>query len=97
MHPRVIGTILGLFTTAALASCIGGPIRDLDQAVDCDDVCDRYRTCFDSDYDTDACWNRCIDEVENDPLRANQCDRCLDGKACAESAVCFDDCQGILP
>lgn len=82
---------------AALGGCANDPVHEIDMYVDCDDDCNRYRECFDTSYDTDACRARCHDMVDHDPNAANACDACLDGESCASSFTCADECQGIVP
>lgn len=87
-----------LFTFALL----GGPgcantIQEIDQAVDCNDLCNRYADCFDSEYDRAACRDRCNETVDNDPRAANDCDTCLDDRACSESFTCGNECFGLIP
>jgi hypothetical protein len=92
--PRIAITLLSL---SALVSFGCKPIDDIDAAVDCNDICSRYRDCFDSNYDIASCHNRCDDAVNWNPGVANECDTCLDGRACAESAECIGDCHPIIP
>src|SRR5436190_905226 len=48
-----------LFSTAmAMCGCTD-PIHEIDQSVDCNDVCNRYRSCYDQSYDVDSCRHRC--------------------------------------
>lgn len=93
-------SLVCFFSTLALGTitgCANDPVHEIDMAVDCADVCNRYRDCFDASYDTDACRARCHDMVDHDPNAANACDACLDGESCVSSFTCADECQGILP
>ncbi len=83
-----------LFTVSA-SGC--NAVHDLDVEVDCNNVCQRYRDCWDSSYDVVACRTRCDEFNNNDRRSANECDTCLDSRACAESFACGGVCQGILP
>lgn len=92
---RTLGAIvMGLFGIGAVACA---PVDEIDMAVDCANLCDRYRDCFDSDYDTGACRDRCHEMVDRDPRVANECDTCLDSRACSESFSCADECSGLIP
>lgn len=94
-----------LTLTLGLATLTGcnapDPIREIDQSVDCADVCNRYRDCYDSSYDVDSCRDRCEGYVDSDggmPFAANECDTCLDARSCAGSAFsCADECSPLLP
>lgn len=81
----------------ALAGC-SNAVDDIDKIVDCANICDRYQECVDSEYDTDACRDRCENIVESeDPRAANECDTCLDDRSCSEAVFpCADDCTEIL-
>ena len=72
-----------------------------DEIFDCQSVCMRYRDCFKSDYDVDACRQRCRDNSESNPsIRqdADQCDACIDDKSCASATFnCATPCASIVP
>jgi hypothetical protein len=84
---------------AALSGCSNGPIAEIDEEVDCANICDRYRDCYNASYDTAACRNRCQGVVDGgDSARADMCDACLDSSTCIGAAFgCATECQGILP
>ncbi len=71
--------------------------RAIDKAVDCNDLCNRYADCYNTNYDRAACRNRCNDFNGNDRRAANECDTCLDGRSCLASFQCADECRGLLP
>ena len=75
------------------------PACALDTVVDCRNLCERYRECFDSSADVTACTTRCqsrVDSGESD--RADRCDSCLDGNSVCATAVamCSADCGPLL-
>ena len=87
-----------MMTFFVLASLGGaGCVQEIDQAVDCANLCGRYADCYDSSYDRGACRDRCNEFVDNDERAANDCDTCLDDRACTESFACSDECFGLLP
>ena len=96
---RVLGINIALVALCALCGlgCDSDPIHDLDVEVDCNDLCNRYRDCFDSAYDTASCRGRCDETANRDRQAANECDTCLDPRACSESFVCADECYGLIP
>jgi hypothetical protein len=52
----------------------------VDAAFDCHAVCDRYKTCFDANYDVGACSSRCRTASGNDAnyrSKADQCQACI--------------------
>jgi hypothetical protein len=84
--------------TAATLLLGCGPIQN---AIDCNDICSRYRTCFDSTYDTNVCAARCRDNANSDPKYMNKtdsCHICFWGKDCSSAAVnCATQCAEIVP
>jgi hypothetical protein len=68
---------------------------------DCQNVCTRFRDCFDSTYDVGQCRDTCRANSEKDPStqqKADSCESCIGDKSCAESAVtCSVACMGIVP
>lgn len=72
-----------------------------DNAVDCNAICDRYQTCFDKDYDSSACVDRCLDDSADQgyATKADACDACLDDEtSCvAQTFSCASQCGSIVP
>jgi hypothetical protein len=71
-----------------------------DNAVDCNGICDRYKSCFDASYDSGACQDRCRDEADTEgyATQADECDACIDDKSCASATFeCASKCAGIVP
>jgi len=87
---------LCLLTAVLLSFAVGcdGP------SYDCHVICERYQDCVDGNYDVGNCVDRCTDDAERDEdyaQRADDCQECLDEKACGESVACVDECIGIVP
>jgi hypothetical protein len=86
----------------ANASCSddNNPIEQADEALDCSDICGRYKDCFDKNYNTDKCENNCEDRAD-DPDHKDQeerCSDCIDNASCGGAVFsCADDCLGIVP
>lgn len=74
---------------------------EVDESVDCSDLCNRYQSCYDTNYDVAACRDRCEGLVDADggrPRAANDCDTCLDDRSCVSSAfTCNTECAGLIP
>ena len=66
-----------------------------EETFDCAKVCNRYQECFDSDYDVEACTDRCDDT--DDVNDADECESCIDGLSCTESFTCTAECASIVP
>ncbi len=86
-----------IFAGIALGLAACNPVETIDRAVDCNDLCNRYKDCFDVDYDVDSCRDRCDEMATNDPMLANNCDACLDGHSCVGAFTCAGECSGLLP
>jgi hypothetical protein len=68
-------------------------------AYNCDQICDRYKDCFDANYDADACQSSCEDKADDSGFadKAEDCESCIDDKSCTGSFACADECVGIVP
>ncbi|MDQ3034105.1 MAG: hypothetical protein M3Y87_16970 [Myxococcota bacterium] len=93
---------MALFVATSLfAMGCENPVEAIGESVDCMDVCERYRSCYDTNYDTGACRGRCEALVDADggrPRAANDCDTCMDDRSCASAVfACGTECAGILP
>ena len=70
-------------------------------AYDCAHICNRYKECFDSNYDVDACSSKCRDNADKDTNYSNKaedCQNCEDDASCAGAAFgCAGNCVGIVP
>lgn len=74
--------------------------NQVDNAVDCKAICDRYKTCFDASYDSSACQDRCKDKADTEgyATQADTCDSCITDKSCASATFsCATECSGIVP
>lgn len=74
------------------------PITAIDRTTDCQQICDKFKDCFDSDYDVEECTDTCSDMVsEEDTDQIDECETCLDDAACGESIGCTTECAGLIP
>jgi hypothetical protein len=93
---------LGLAYTIALITAVASmPACDkVEHAYDCNQICDRYQECLNSDYDTDACASRCRDKADDTDYgnHAEDCQACIDDKSCVNATFsCASECAGIVP
>lgn len=91
-----------LFTSAALTfAVVFTGCGRIDAAVDCQGICSRYKTCFDSAYDARACEERCRSNAAADTAykaKADKCKTCIDGATCTTAAfACGIDCVSVVP
>ena len=90
----------GIAAFALLASLFIGCFGQIDQSLDCSNVCNRFEECFDSDFDTETCKDDCRENAKDDQDFADQvdaCENCVDDRSCTEDFSCIDECFGILP
>ncbi|HEY4187405.1 MAG TPA: hypothetical protein VGP07_20180 [Polyangia bacterium] len=104
LRKELKATLLAASFMAAIimtASTLADGCGKVDEIFDCDQVCSRYRDCFDSGYDVDGCRSRCRTNSDNNPsIRsdADQCEACIDDKSCASGAFnCATSCGTIVP
>ncbi len=92
-----------VFAVVSLLSIVGcsEAVDEVTNTVNCRQVCERYQSCFDSDYDVGACTDRCENEAdasENREARLESCEACIDDKSCSSATFnCADECVGIIP
>lgn len=90
----VSSIILGL----ACLSC--GEADKVENKISCSQVCNRYKDCFDSNYDVKGCTSSCETEANKDEdkdRRLEQCNDCIDDQSCSSSAFhCTTECAGVL-
>ena len=99
MH-MTLNRLFALISFSAVA--IGAAAcSDVETKIDCASVCNRYKDCYDKDYDTSDCKSRCDDYADDSTPRQDRldaCDDCMDDKSCtAATFACAAKCVGILP
>ena len=83
----------------ALGTLITG-CGSVENAIDCNAICNRYKSCYDQSYDVGACDSKCRDDANADKdymRKADACNDCLGDKSCATSFTCATQCAGIVP
>jgi hypothetical protein len=88
------------FCGLGLVSLVGAGCDDVDNAIDCAKICNKYEECFDEDYDTEDCIDRCEDLGDEDEAlqdQADECESCIDDRACAETFPCANECIAFVP
>jgi hypothetical protein len=68
--------------------------------IDCSSVCDRYKECFDDDYNTGKCKDDCENLAEDNDAKQDQldqCDDCMDDKSCTSATfACAGQCGRFI-
>jgi hypothetical protein len=89
-----------MLLTGLLAALMSG-CGAIDSAADCQSICDRYRTCFDSAYDVTACASRCRADSNSNAdhkRQADSCNACIDSRSCTSATFnCGASCGSIVP
>lgn len=79
----------------------GEAADDIANTYNCARVCDRYRDCFDSDYDAQTCAENCENKADDDTEYANtvnSCEACIDSRSCSETLFpCASECSSVVP
>ena len=100
MKPSIWNWTKTLLVTVGLALPVVA-CNAIDNAIDCNTVCSRYRDCYKADYDVSACASRCRDDASKDSnyqTKADKCDTCIGPKSCiAATFQCAIECGSIVP
>jgi hypothetical protein len=91
--------LASLFTLITSFAVTTTGCSSVENAYNCDQICDRYKDCFDAGYDADGCQSRCEDKAEDSGFadKAESCQACVDDRSCTGSFACIDECAGIVP
>lgn len=96
---REFAKFLSIVSLLGIAAACG-TADEIENTITCRQVCDRYKECFDSDYDVDECTNSCENEATSDEdkdRRLERCDECIDDRSCSEAVFnCATDCAGVI-
>jgi hypothetical protein len=82
-----------------LLGCAESPITTIDRASDCAEICDRYKDCLSSDYNTAKCRDHCTDMKDSkETEKIDRCQACIKENSCTGSVFkCTTACVGIVP
>jgi hypothetical protein len=92
-----------IFIASALAlglfGCAENPIQTIDRSKNCAEICDRYKDCLSSDYNTDKCHDHCTDMKDSQETeKIDRCEDCIKDSSCTGSVFkCGTQCVGIVP
>ena len=93
--------VLTLSAGCALSFAACGVDDEIENEIDCQNICQRYSDCFDADYDVSSCQNSCENGVDRGDLtfdEVDDCSDCIDDRSCASGTLsCVDECAGIVP
>ncbi len=96
MVKRILAS--SLFTLALVT--VAGCSDEVDNTLDCNQICDAYDDCVDSTTDVSQCTDNCEDFADsNDNVEAQVelCSDCLDDQAsCSVDGACADECRAIV-
>jgi hypothetical protein len=80
-------------------ACSEDPITTIDRSTDCADICDKYKECVQSNFDTDGCTKQCRGmTTDEDTKKIDDCQDCISGaNSCVDKAwKCTSQCAGII-
>ncbi len=97
---KVTAFLVGAFGLLSF-SVLAVNCDSVETAFDCQQVCTRYRDCYDSSYDVDSCRSSCRSRAANDPSvkqAADTCDACIGDMSCLSATFnCAGSCSNIVP
>ena len=71
-----------------------------ENALDCAAICDRYKDCWDKNYDSGKCRGDCRTKANNDSgfeSRVDMCAACIEDKSCSGTFTCALECAPVVP
>jgi len=90
-----------LLVGVVAAASSGSGCDSAKAAFDCQSVCQRYKDCYDADYDVGKCRDTCRSKADNDSTwqdKADDCASCIGDKSCVGATFsCAVECGGIVP
>ncbi|HET7541455.1 MAG TPA: hypothetical protein VFK05_16380 [Polyangiaceae bacterium] len=86
IKPVSLLVLLSSLSLVGVACSAADPITN---KWDCHAVCQRYADCFDSNYDVNACKDRCESSASNSDAKQQKLDDCHD--CIGEHDSCVDD------
>jgi hypothetical protein len=91
--------ILSTSVFISLCGCAESPIRTVDRSSNCSDICERYKVCVSTDYNTEKCKDRCTDMKDSKGTeKVDHCEKCIEENSCGGSVFkCGGECAGIVP
>jgi hypothetical protein len=97
---HLLAPLLLLVAVAGVTGCGDDP-EEVTNRITCKDVCQRYASCFDSDYNVQACTDRCTADAtadEEKEERLELCNECIDDESCAGAVFdCTTECSPFVP
>jgi hypothetical protein len=92
-----------LIPAAILALLLGNSAlgcSDAENTVSCAQVCDKYKSCINSDYDVTSCTTQCEDKANDSASRQKQlddCDSCIQDRSCTGAVFsCTTECATVI-
>ena len=71
-----------------------------ENALDCASICDRYKDCWNKDYDAGKCRSDCRTKANADSgfeAKVDMCAACIEDKSCGGTFACVVDCSPVVP
>ena len=92
-----------LIPAAALALLLGNVAlgcADAKNVVSCAEVCNKYKSCINSDYDVASCTSQCEDKANDSASRQDQldsCNSCIEDRSCSGAVFnCTTECASVI-
>jgi len=92
-----------LIPAAALTLLLGNlalGCADAKNVVSCAEVCNKYKSCINSDYDVASCTTQCEDKANDSASRQDQldsCNSCIEDRSCSGAVFnCTTECASVI-
>jgi len=92
-----------LIPAAALTLLLGNlalGCADAKNVVSCAEVCNKYKSCINSDYDVASCTTQCEDKANDSASRQDQldsCNSCIEDRSCSSAVFnCTTECASVI-
>ena len=86
---------LGLLLTNCALGC-----SDAKNVISCAEVCNKYKSCINSDYDVPSCTSKCEDKANDSADRQDQldsCNSCIEDRSCSSAVFnCTTECATVV-
>lgn len=82
----------------ALAALQGSGCKTTKETFECNDICEEFKRCYDSDLNVNRCVDHCFDAIDKDKQLerdADKCADCIEEKSCSEVTKHCSTCEQV--
>jgi hypothetical protein len=100
MRPLLLCIAISVSSGGCLLGTALDAIDELDNAADCNTICNRYQDCVPEHRSLTDCVESCERSSDKDDRfmdRVDDCGSCIDANSCDITTKCEDECAGVMP